>query len=81
MDEMEKMGTIIALTEDEVKILLLNPTISTYLASRCQTSSSPPFWVLRDSTSRVPNVGGVFSAVSSLKSPQGSTLAMVSPAY
>ena len=53
IDEMEKMGTIIALTEDEVKGFATEPNHYNKLGF----------------------------TMSSLKSSQGSTLTMVSPAY
>ena len=65
MREMEKMGTIERLSDEEVKELQhkvhhfnkLNFTTSS-------TSSSTPLRVLRDSTSKVPNTGGIFSVIS-----------------
>ena len=65
MKEMEKMGTIERLSDEEVKGLQykvhhfnkLNFTTSA-------TSSSTPLRVLRDSTSKVPNTGGIFSVIS-----------------
>ena len=65
MREMEKMGTIERLSDEEVKELQhkvhhfnkLNFTTSS-------TSSSTPLHVLRDSTSKVPNTGGIFSVIS-----------------
>ena len=65
MREMEKIGTIERLSDKEVKELnhkvhhfnKLNFTTSS-------TSSSTPFRVLRDSTSKVPNTGGIFSVIS-----------------
>ena len=49
------MGTIERLSDEEVK--KLNFTTSS-------TSSSTPLRVLRDSTSKVPNTGGIFSVIS-----------------
>ena len=65
MREMEKMGTIERLSDEEVKELQhkvhhfnkLNFTTSS-------TSSSTPLRVLLDSTSKVPNTGGTFSVIS-----------------
>ena len=65
MKDMEKMGTIERLSDEEVKELKhkvhhfnkLNFTTSS-------TSSSTPLRVLCDSTSKVPNTGGIFSVIS-----------------
>ena len=65
MKDMEEMGTIERLSEEEVKELQqkvhhynkLNFTTSS-------TSSSTPLRILRDSTSKVPNTGGIFSVIS-----------------
>ena len=65
MDEMESMGTIVALTEDEVKILGTEPHHYNKLGfTMSSTSASTPLRVLRDSTSKVPNFGGIFSVIS-----------------
>ena len=64
MKEMEKIGTIEQLNDEEVKNLefqvhhfnKLNYTTSS-------TSNSTPLRVLRDSTSKVPNSGGIISQV------------------
>jgi len=64
IDEMEKMGTIIALTDDEVKSLDSQPHHYNKLGfTLSSTSASTPLRVLRDSTSKVPNAGGIFSAL------------------
>ena len=69
MKDMEDMGTIERLSEQEVKELenkvhhfnKLNFTMSS-------TSSSTPLRVLRDSTSKIPNTGGIFSVISQVAS-------------
>ena len=69
MKDMEDMGTIERLSEQEVKDLenkvhhynKLNFTMSS-------TSSSTPLRVLRDSTSKIPNSGGIFSVISAVAS-------------
>ena len=69
MKDMECMGTIERLSEQEIKDLennvhhynKLNFTMSS-------TSSSTPLRVLRDSTSKIPNSGGIFSVISAVAS-------------
>jgi len=71
MDEMESMGTIVALSEFEIKDLETQPhhfkKLNYTLSS---TSASTPLRVLRDSTSKVPNSGGIFSVISQVASGQ-----------
>ena len=63
--DMENMGTIERLSDEEIKELdksvhhfnKLNFTTSS-------TSNSTPLRVLRDSTSKVPKSGGIFSVIS-----------------
>ena len=65
MKDRENMGTIERLSDEEIKELdksvhhfnKLNFTTSS-------TSNSTPLRVLRDSTSKVPNSGGIFSVIS-----------------
>ena len=67
MDVMEKMGSIIALTEDEAKNLATEPHHYNKLEyTMASTSSSTPLRVLKDSTSRVPRVDGIFSIISQI---------------
>ena len=65
IDEMEKMGTIVALSESEIKNLETQPHHFNKLNyTLSSTSASTPLRVLRDSTSKVPNSGGIFSVIS-----------------
>jgi len=60
MTEMESMGTIVALTETEVKDLEKQPHHFNKLNfTLSSTSSTTPLRVLRDSTSKVPNSDGM----------------------
>ena len=65
MKEMEKKGTIERLSDEEVKGLKYNVHHFNKLNfTTSSTSSSTPLRVLRDSTSKVPNTGGIFSVIS-----------------
>ena len=71
MKEMEDMGTIAPLTEAEIKNLELEPHPFNKLnVTLSSTSASTPLRVLRDSTSKVPNSGGIFSVISQVASGQ-----------
>ena len=71
INEMEKMGTIIALSESEIKDLESQPHHFNKLNyTLSSTSASTPLRVLRDSTSKVPNAGGIFSVISKVASGQ-----------
>ena len=71
MQEMEDMGTIVPLTEAEIKNLELEPHHFNKLNfTLSSTSASTPLRVLRDSTSKVPNSGGIFSVISQVASGQ-----------
>ena len=69
MTEMESMGTIVALTETEVKDLEKQPHHFNRLNfTLSSTFATTPLRVLRDSTSKVPNSGGIFSVISQVAS-------------
>ena len=58
---MERMGTIVLLTESEIKSLKTEPHHFNKLNfTLSPTSASTPLRVLKDSTSRIPNVAGIF---------------------
>ena len=66
---MVKMKTMIPLTDSEIEILKLTPHHFNKLGfTQSSTSTTTPLRVLRDSTSKLPIVGGVFSAISQTSS-------------
>ena len=64
IQEMETMGTILALTDTEIKDLETRPhNFNKLNYTLSSTSATTPVRVLRDSTSKMPNVGGIFSVM------------------
>ena len=64
IDDMIAMKTLIPLTEKEIEDLKVTPHHLNKLSyTQSRTSASTPLMVLRDSTSKVPNVGGVYSLI------------------
>ena len=65
------MGTIVALTDSEIKDLETHPHHCNKLNyTLSSTSATTPLRVLRDSTSKVPNSGEIFSVISQVAAGQ-----------
>ena len=65
------MGTIVALTDPEIKDLETHPHHCNKLNyTLSSTSATTPLRILRDSTSKVPNSGGIFSVISQVANGQ-----------